>query len=153
MINAKKLVVVLPAYNAAKTLEMTYREVPTDIVDELILVDDSSYDETLQVAGRLNITHILRHESNLGYGANQKTCYDAALALDADIIVMLHPDYQYPPRLITAMAALIAYEVFPVVFASRILGKGAIAGGMPRYKYLANRVLTLIQNLLLGQKL
>ncbi len=153
MINGRKVVVVLPAYNAEKTLEQTYREVPLDIVDEVILVDDHSGDETLEVAQRLDLTHVLRHESNLGYGANQKTCYDAALKLGADIVVMLHPDYQYTPKLISAMAALIAHDVYPVVLGSRILGGSAVAGGMPRYKYLANRVLTLIQNLMLGQKL
>ena len=153
MINGRKLVVVLPAFNAGKTLEMTYREIPGDIVDEVILVDDDSLDTTVDVARRLNIAHVIQHDRNLGYGANQKTCYDAALDLQADIIVMLHPDYQYTPRLISAMAALIASDVFPVVFGSRILGKGARAGGMPRYKLFANRVLTFIQNLLLGQKL
>lgn len=153
MINGRKLIVVLPAYNAARTLERTYREVPHEIVDEVILVDDHSRDETLAVARRLGITRVLKHATNRGYGANQKTCYDEALKRGADIVVMLHPDYQYTPKLITAMAALIAHDIYPVVFGSRILGKGALAGGMPRYKYVANRVLTLIQNLLMGQKL
>ena len=153
MINKKKVIVVLPAYNAAKTLEQTYREIPFGVVDEVILVDDASGDETAGLAKKLGIRHIIKHENNRGYGGNQKTCYDNALALDADIIVMLHPDYQYTPRLITAMASIIAHDVYPVVFGSRILGKGALAGGMPIYKYYANRLLTFVQNVLLGQKL
>lgn len=153
MINNKKLVVVMPAYNAGKTLEQTYREIPRDFVDEVILVDDHSADDTVTVARELGIDHVIEHDRNLGYGGNQKTCYDKALELDADIVVMLHPDYQYTPRLIVPMAALIANNVYPVVFGSRILGKGALDGGMPRYKYFANRVLTLLQNLALGQKL
>jgi glycosyltransferase involved in cell wall biosynthesis len=153
MINNKKVVVVLPAYNAARTLEKTYGEIPFDIVDTVILVDDNSSDDTLKVAERLNIRHIIRHEQNLGYGGNQKSCYTKALSLGADIVVMLHPDYQYTPRLIHSMCYLIANGVFPVVLGSRILGKGALEGGMPLYKYLANRILTFIQNLLMNQKL
>lgn len=153
MINGKKLVVVLPAYNAAKTLEKTYREIPMEIVDEVILVDDDSMDNTVDAGRSLGIRHIIKHDHNRGYGGNQKTCYDRALELDADIVVMLHPDYQYTPKLIPSMASLIANDVHPVVLGSRILGKGAIDGGMPSYKYLANRILTLMQNILLGQKL
>ncbi|MFN3386242.1 MAG: glycosyltransferase family 2 protein [Candidatus Thermochlorobacter sp.] len=153
MIQDKKIVVVLPAYNAARTLEQTYREIPTDIVDDVILVDDASRDETLEVARRLGIRHIIRHERNRGYGGNQKTCYDKALSLGADVVIMLHPDYQYTPKLIAPMAHLIASGLYPVVFGSRILGKGALAGGMPLYKYVANRFLTLVQNLLMNQKL
>lgn len=153
MINGKKLVVVLPAFNADKTLEKTYREIPADIVDDVILVDDKSMDNTVAIARSLHIQHIIQHDSNRGYGGNQKTCYDKALDLGADIVVMLHPDYQYTPRLISAMASLIAWDVYPVVFGSRILGKGARTGGMPRYKLVANRILTLLQNLMLDEKL
>ena len=153
MINGKKLVVVLPAFNAGKTLEKTFREIPTDLVDEVILVDDNSLDDTVGIALTLNIQHVIRHDDNRGYGGNQKTCYDKALELQADIVVMLHPDYQYTPKLIPAMASLIASGVYPVVFGSRILGRGATAGGMPLYKLFANRVLTLVQNLMLGEKL
>lgn len=153
MINNKKIVVVLPAYNAAKTLKFTYNEIPFDIVDEVVLVDDYSSDNTIKVAEELNINHIIRHIKNKGYGANQKTCYEKALNLDADIIVMLHPDYQYTPRLIHAMCYLISNDVFDVVLGSRILGNGAIKGGMPRYKYLFNRILTFVQNILMNQKL
>ncbi len=153
MIRDKKIVVVLPAYNAARTLEQTYREIPTDIVDDVILVDDASKDETLEVARRLGIRHIIRHERNRGYGGNQKTCYDKALSLGADVVIMLHPDYQYTPKLIAPMAHIIASGLYPVVFGSRILGKGALTGGMPLYKYVANRFLTLVQNLLMNQKL
>jgi glycosyltransferase involved in cell wall biosynthesis len=153
MINDQKIVIVLPAYNAEKTLEHTYQEIPPDLVDETILVDDASSDHTVEVAGRIGIKHIIKHEHNLGYGANQKTCYNKALELGADIVIMLHPDYQYTPRLIPAMASIIASGLYPVVLASRILGKGAIKGGMPRYKYLMNRILTLVQNLLLNEKL
>ncbi len=153
MIDGKKVVAVLPAYNAAQTLERTWADIPFAVVDEVILVDDDSSDDTVAVARQLGIRQVIRHPRNRGYGANQKTCYDAALELGADIIVMLHPDYQYDPRLMTPMASLIASGAYPVVFGSRILGKGARQGGMPRYKYLANRVLTLVQNLLLGQKL
>ncbi|MEO6540915.1 MAG: glycosyltransferase family 2 protein [Ferruginibacter sp.] len=143
----------MPAYNAAKTLEQTYADIPFDIVDEVILVDDASTDKTLEVAGSLNIRHIIRHDQNKGYGANQKTCYTKALDLDADIIIMLHPDYQYNPKLIPSMANLIAEGVYPVVIGSRILGKGAMTNGMPGYKYFFNRCLTLFQNIMLGQKL
>lgn len=153
MINGKSITVVLPAYNAGKTLEATYREIPFDIVDHVILVDDLSSDDTIHVAEKLGIRHIVRHEENLGYGGNQKSCYRKALELDSDIIVMLHPDYQYTPKLIHSMCYLIADEVYEVVLGSRILGKSALRGGMPVYKYLANRILTLIQNLLLNQKL
>jgi len=152
MLNGKKIVVVLPAYNAAKTLEMTYREIPFEFVDEVVLVDDASRDDTAEVARRLGI-HTIVHEQNKGYGGNQKTCYRKALSLGADIVVMLHPDYQYTPKLITAVSAMIAYGEFDAVLASRILGIGALKGGMPVYKYIANRFLTLIENLLLGHKL
>lgn len=153
MLNNKKIVVVLPAYNAALTLEKTYREIPFDIVDEVVLVDDASKDETVKVGKELGIRHIIRHDNNKGYGGNQKSCYNKALELNADIVIMLHPDYQYTPRLIMAMSTIIANEVYPVVLGSRILGKGALKGGMPYYKYIANRFLTLVQNLLIGQKL
>jgi glycosyltransferase involved in cell wall biosynthesis len=153
MIEGKKIIVVLPAYNASKTLEITYNEIPFDIVDEVIIVDDYSGDETALVARTLGIKHIIQHEKNKGYGANQKTCYTAALKLGADIIIMLHPDYQYTPKLIHSMAFLIANEVYPVVIGSRILGKGALKGGMPIYKYIANRGLTFLQNVLMNQKL
>lgn len=151
--NKKKIIVVLPAFNAEKTLERTYHEIPFEIVDEVILVDDSSLDNTFEIAKKLNISHIIQHDKNRGYGGNQKTCYNKALELKADIVVMLHPDYQYTPKLITAMCSMIANGVYPVVFASRILGKGALKGGMPIYKYVANRILTLIQNILINQKL
>ena len=153
MIKGKKVVVVMPAYNAAKTLEQTYAEIPLDIVDEVILVDDASTDETVKVAGTLNIQHVIRHDDNKGYGGNQKTCYTKALSLGADIVIMLHPDYQYNPKLIPSMANLIAEGVYPVVIGSRILGKGAMTNGMPAYKYFFNRCLTLFQNILLNQKL
>jgi glycosyltransferase involved in cell wall biosynthesis len=152
MLNGKKIVVVLPAYNAAKTLDMTYREIPFDIVDDVILVDDASRDETAEVAQNLGIRTIV-HERNTGYGGNQKTCYRAALDAGADIVVMLHPDYQYTPTLLPAMAAMIAYGEFDAVLASRILGTGALKGGMPLYKYVANRFLTFVENVMLGQKL
>ncbi|PSL31854.1 glycosyltransferase family 2 protein [Chitinophaga ginsengisoli] len=153
MLNNKKIVVVLPAYNAALTLEKTYNEIPFDIVDEVVLVDDASKDETIAVGKQLGIRHIIRHDNNKGYGGNQKSCYNKALDLGADIVIMLHPDYQYTPKLIVAMSSIIANDVYPVVFGSRILGKGALIGGMPIYKYIANRFLTLVQNLLLNQKL
>lgn len=153
MILGKKIVVVLPAYNAARTIEMTYKEIPMDIVDEVVLVDDLSHDDTIEEARKLNIHHIIRHEKNLGYGGNQKTCYNKACDLGADLVIMLHPDYQYSPRLIHSIAYLIAHEVFPVVLGSRILGKGALKGGMPLYKYVCNRVLTFFQNILMNQKL
>jgi glycosyltransferase involved in cell wall biosynthesis len=152
MLNGKKIVVVLPAYNAAKTLEMTYREIPFEFVDDVVLVDDASRDDTAEVARTLGI-HTIVHEKNKGYGGNQKTCYRKALDLGADIVVMLHPDYQYTPKLITAVAAMIAYGEFDAVLASRILGVGALKGGMPLYKYIANRFLTLVENYLLGHKL
>ena len=143
----------MPAYNSAETLRTTYDEIPFDIVDEVILVDDASHDETVKIAKELGINKIIIHENNCGYGANQKTCYNEALALDAGIIVMLHPDYQYTPKLIHSMVYMIANGVYPVVLGSRILGKGARTGGMPVYKYIANRFLTLIQNILMNQKL
>lgn len=153
MINGKKLVIVLPAYNAEQTLEQTYHEIPFDIVDEVVLVDDQSRDNTVEKARRLGIHHVILHEKNKGYGGNQKTCYDKALELEADIVIMLHPDYQYTPKLIHSMAYLIANDVYPVVLGSRILGNGALKGGMPMIKYIANRGLTLIQNILVNQKL
>lgn len=153
MIHSKKIIVVLPAYKAEKTLVQTYNEIPFDIVDEVILVDDNSPDETIAVACQIGISHIIRHDKNRGYGGNQKTCYDKALELGADIVIMLHPDYQYTPKLIHSMGYLIANEVYPVVIGSRILGKGARKGGMPLYKYIANRFLTLSQNILMNQKL
>ncbi|MDP4637612.1 MAG: glycosyltransferase family 2 protein [Crocinitomicaceae bacterium] len=153
MLNGKKICIVLPAYNAAETLEMTYAEIPFDIVDEVVLVDDASKDNTSEVGKKLGIQHIVRHEQNRGYGGNQKSCYQKALSLGADIIIMLHPDYQYTPKLIHAISGVIAYDVYPVVLGSRILGKGALKGGMPKYKYVANRFLTLFQNILMSQKL
>ena len=153
MIKEKKIVVVLPAFNAEKTLEKTYNEIPLEIVDEVILVDDKSNDQTVKKAKNLGINRIILHDENQGYGANQKTCYKEALKSGADIVVMLHPDYQYTPRLIHSMVYLIANNVYPVVLGSRILGKGAIKGGMPLYKYFFNRILTFIQNILMGAKL
>jgi len=153
MINNKSITIVLPAYNAEKTLEQTYREIPFDIVDNIILVDDSSHDKTLQKARELGIKYIITHSENRGYGGNQKTCYDKALELKSDIVVMLHPDYQYSPRLIHSMCYLIANGVYEVVLGSRILGRGALKGGMPLYKYISNRILTFIQNILMNQKL
>lgn len=152
MILGKRICVVMPAYNAAATLERTWGELDRTVVDRILLVDDASADETVAIARRLDIETRL-HPENRGYGANQKSCYAAALAGPEEIIVMLHPDYQYTPRLVPAMAAMIAYGEYDVVLGSRILGNGALAGGMPRYKYTANRALTLIENLLLGQKL
>lgn len=143
----------MPAYNAALTLQKTYKEIDFSIVDEVILVDDHSPDNTLEVARDLGITHVIRHEKNKGYGGNQKTCYNKALEIGADIVIMLHPDYQYTPLLIPSISHIIANDLYPVVFASRILGKGALKGGMPMYKYVANRFLTLFQNILMGQKL
>jgi glycosyltransferase involved in cell wall biosynthesis len=148
----KRIVVVLPAYRAAKTLQSTYDSIPRDIVDTILLVDDASDDQTVDIANRFGIATFV-HSRNLGYGANQKTCYREALRAGADIVVMLHPDYQYDPRLITPMAAMVASGVYDVVLGSRILGKTARAGGMPLYKYLSNRVLTFTQNLALGSKL
>lgn len=153
MINGNKIVVVLPAFNAETTLEETYKEIPFDIVDDVILVDDLSSDKTVQKAKELGITHVFSHEINQGYGANQKTCYNEALKLGADIVVMLHPDYQYTPKLIHSMVYLISNNVYPVVLGSRILGQGALKGGMPFYKYFFNRILTLTQNILMGAKL
>jgi glycosyltransferase involved in cell wall biosynthesis len=153
MLNGKKVVVVLPAYNAAKTLAATVAEIPLHIVDDIVLVDDYSKDETSALASTLGIRHVIRHAKNLGYGANQKTCYAKALELGADIVIMVHPDYQYTPLLVEPMAAIIANGVYPVVLASRILGNGARKGGMPLYKYVANRVLTFVQNVLVSQKL
>lgn len=153
MFQTKKIVVVLPAYNAAQTLEATYREIPFDIVDEVVLVDDASNDGTIDKAAELGIRHVIRHKQNLGYGANQKSCYKKALELGADIVIMLHPDYQYTPKLIHSMANLVSQNVYDVVLGSRILGKGALAGGMPLYKYISNRILTFVQNILLNQKL
>ncbi|MBW6497401.1 MAG: glycosyltransferase family 2 protein [Bacteroidales bacterium] len=153
MINGKKVVVVLPAYNAAKTLEITYEEIDFSIVDEVILVDDRSHDDTVAVAKALGIKHIVVHEKNKGYGGNQKSCYNKALEIGADIVVMLHPDYQYTPKLIPAMTHLIASGQYHVVLGSRILGKGALRGGMPLIKYVANRGLTLFQNILMNAKL
>jgi glycosyltransferase involved in cell wall biosynthesis len=153
MIKGKKIVVVLPAYNAALTLKKTYDEIPFDIVDDVVLVDDFSKDNTSELAREIGIKHVIRHEVNKGYGGNQKTCYDKALELGADIVIMLHPDYQYTPMLIPSMAHLMANDLYPAVFGSRILGGGALRGGMPLYKYIFNRMLTLTQNILIGQKL
>jgi len=152
MIQGKKVTVVFPAYNAARTLEKTYRALSREIVDDVILVDDASQDETLEVANQLGIFSI-RHERNMGYGANQKTCYKLALEHQADIIIMVHPDYQYTPKLIPAMASIIGNELYPCVLGSRILGGYALKGGMPIWKYISNRFLTLAENLLLGAKL
>jgi glycosyltransferase involved in cell wall biosynthesis len=153
MINNKKVVVVMPAYNAEKTLEKTYREIPFDIVDDVVLVDDKSSDRTSELAKSIGIKHVITHEENLGYGGNQKSCYKKALELNADITIMVHPDYQYTPKLIPSIAYIIANGLYDSVLASRILGKGALTGGMPIYKYVANRFLTLTQNILIGQKL
>ncbi len=153
MINGKKIVVVLPAYNAALTLKKTYDEIPFDIVDDVVLVDDYSKDNTSELGKQIGIRHVIRHEKNKGYGGNQKTCYDKALEIGADIVIMLHPDYQYTPKLIPSMAHLIASGLYPAVFGSRILGGGALKGGMPLYKYIFNRMLTLSQNILIKQKL
>lgn len=153
MINNQTITVVLPAYNAAQTLKQTYNEIPFDIVDRVILVDDRSSDKTVQVARELGIDKIIEHDINKGYGGNQKSCYNTALEIDSDIVVMLHPDYQYTPRLIHAMCYIIANGLYEVVLGSRILGKGALKGGMPWYKYIANRLLTFFQNLLMNQKL
>ncbi|MDP9229231.1 MAG: glycosyltransferase family 2 protein, partial [Bacteroidota bacterium] len=153
MILGKKVVVVLPAYNAARTLERTHKEIPFNLVDDIILVDDASKDNTIEIAENLGITHIIRHDRNKGYGGNQKTCYRHAMQIEADIVIMLHPDYQYTPKLIPSMAYLIATDVFQVVVGSRILGNMAVHNGMPFYKYFFNRVLTLMQNFIIGQKL
>lgn len=153
MLDGKKIIVVLPAYNAAQTLVQTFNEIPKDIVDEVVLVDDQSTDDTVKVAHELGIKHIIKHDKNLGYGGNQKSCYNKALELNADIIVMLHPDYQYPPKLIPAFCSLITNDIYKVVIGSRILGNGALKRGMPLYKYISNRLLTFIQNIFLNQKL
>jgi glycosyltransferase involved in cell wall biosynthesis len=145
--------VVLPAYNAARTLERTYREIPRDIVDAVVLVDDRSSDDTLALARSLGIEHAIPHDANRGYGANQKTCYDTALGLGADIVVMLHPDYQYTPKLVRAMVSVLVEDVYEIVLGSRILWNGALDGGMPLYKYVANRALTAFENIVIGQKL
>jgi glycosyltransferase involved in cell wall biosynthesis len=153
MYNGKKVVVVLPAYNAALTLGKTIAEIPMDVVDDLVLVDDNSTDNSIEVAQKSGIKHIIQHKENRGYGGNQKSCYDKALELNADIIIMLHPDYQYTPKLLLAMVSVIGNDLYKVVFGSRILGKGALKGGMPLYKYISNRFLTLFQNILMNQKL
>jgi glycosyltransferase involved in cell wall biosynthesis len=152
MIANRRICVVLPAYNAAQTLEMTFREIPADVVDDVILVDDASTDDTLRLAKKLGVFAV-RHDYNKGYGGNQKTCYRLALERGADIVIMLHPDYQYTPKLLLPMASMLSSGLFDVVLGSRILGTGALAGGMPPYKYMANRVLTFVQNILLGHKL
>ena len=153
MYKNKKVVVVLPAYNAAKTLEKTYREIPFDLVDEVILCDDHSRDNTAELARSLGIQHVIVHEKNTGYGGNQKSLYNKALEIGGDIVIMLHPDYQYTPKLIPSMVNIIGEDLYPVVLGSRILGMGALRGGMPMYKYIANRFLTLAQNLLIRYKL
>lgn len=153
MYQDQKVIVVLPAYNAARTLEKTIQEIPRDLVDEIVLVDDHSTDNSIEIARKIGIKHIVEHTSNKGYGGNQKSCYQKALELNGDIIVMLHPDYQYTPKLLTAMVSVIGNGLYKVVFASRILGKGALKGGMPIYKYIANRMLTLFQNIMMNQKL
>jgi glycosyltransferase involved in cell wall biosynthesis len=152
MLNGKKLIVVMPAYNAARTLERTYNDLPFDVIDEVLLVDDASADATVEVSRSLGLTTFL-HDQNMGYGRNQKTCYREALKRGADIVVMVHPDYQYSPRLVLPIAGMIAVGEYDVVIGSRILGNGALKGGMPLYKYIANRFLTAFQNLLIGQKL
>jgi glycosyltransferase involved in cell wall biosynthesis len=153
MLKDKKIVVVMPAYNAALTLRKTYSEIPMDIVDEVILVDDKSSDETVETARIIGIQHVISHEVNKGYGGNQKTCYQKALELGADVVIMLHPDYQYTPKLIESISYMIVNGLYPVVLGSRILGNGALKGGMPRYKYFFNRCLTWFQNVMTGQKL
>jgi len=153
MYKNKKIVVVLPAYNAALTLEKTYSEIPMDIVDEVILCDDSSRDNTIEVGKKIGIKHIISHTKNTGYGGNQKSLYNKALELGADIVIMLHPDYQYTPKLIPSMVNIIGEDLYDCVLGSRILGRGALEGGMPLYKYIANRFLTFTQNLLVNHKL
>jgi glycosyltransferase involved in cell wall biosynthesis len=153
MFRGKKVVVVLPAYNAEQTLEKTYREIPLDLVDEIVLCDDASMDNTVPLARKLGIKHVIAHTSNKGYGANQKSLYSKALELNGDIVVMLHPDYQYTPLLLPAMISIIGNGLYEVVLGSRILGKGALKGGMPMYKYVANRFLTLFQNIMVNAKL
>jgi glycosyltransferase involved in cell wall biosynthesis len=152
MLNNKKIIVVMPAYNAARTLAQTYSEIPLDIVDQVLLVDDNSSDSTVALAREMGLTVFL-HERNLGYGGNQKTCYREALKRGAEIIIMLHPDYQYSPKLVVSLAGMIASGEYDIVLGSRILGVGALKGGMPLYKYIANRFLTFVQNLLLNYKL
>jgi len=152
MLEGKKIIVVMPAYNAEKTLKKTYEDIPKEIVDEVLVTDDCSKDGTIEVAKSLGI-RVFAHKENKGYGGNQKTCYKEALVKGADIVIMLHPDYQYPPQLITAMAGLISSGMFDVVLGSRILGGAALKGGMPLYKYISNRFLTLIENILIGQKI
>ena len=153
MIDGKKIVVIMPAYNASKTLSATYAEIPFEIVDDVVLVDDSSNDDTSEAARQLGIQHVIEHPKNVGYGGNQKTCYRKALELEADIVVMVHPDYQYTPKLIPSMAFLIAQGLYQVVLGSRILGKGALRGGMPLYNYVFNRLLTAFENVMIGAKL
>jgi len=153
MISGKKIIVVMPAYNAEKTLETTFREIPFALVDDVIVVDDASNDNTSEIAKKIGIKHVIKHEKNKGYGGNQKTCYNTALELGADIVIMVHPDYQYTPKLIPSMSYLLANGLFHVVMGSRILGKGALKGGMPFYKYFFNRILTFTQNFIIGQKL
>lgn len=153
MNNNKKIIVVLPAYNAAKTLQKTFEEIPFEVVDDVIITDDFSQDNTVSIAENIGIKHIIAHDKNKGYGANQKTCYQKALELHADIIVLLHPDYQYTPQLIPAMCSMVSNNQYDVVLGSRILSKGALQGGMPLYKYVSNRILTFLQNILMNQKL
>ena len=151
MLNDRRICVVMPAYNAASTLLDTVREIPREIIDDIILVDDASHDETVRVARGLGIPTFV-HEKNKGYGGNQKTCYAEAMRTGADIVIMLHPDYQYTPKLLIAMASMLAYGVYDVVIASRILGQGALKGGMPFYKYVSNRFITFVENILVGRK-
>lgn len=153
MYKGHKIVVVLPAYNAEATLEKTYNEIPVDIVDDIILCDDASKDSTVALAKKIGIQHIIVHQENKGYGGNQKSLYNKAIEIEADIVIMLHPDYQYTPKLIPSIVNIIAEDLYPVVLGSRILGKGALHGGMPLYKYIANRLLTFTQNLLVNYKL
>ncbi len=153
MLNNKKIIVVLPAYNAEKTLQKTFEEIPFEIVDDVIITDDYSNDKTIEIAKKIGIKHIIIHDKNRGYGANQKTCYKKAIELNADIVIMLHPDYQYTPKLIPAMASIVANDLYDMVLGSRILSKGALSGGMPVYKYFSNRFLTFFQNILMNQKL
>lgn len=152
MLFGKKICVVMPAYNAGRTLEQTVAEIPREYIDDIVLVDDASTDDTVAVAQQLGL-HTVVHQENLGYGGNQKTCYRHALERGADIVIMLHPDYQYTPKLLVAMGSLIAVGQYDVVLGSRILSEGALKGGMPFYKYVSNRFLTFVQNLLLGKKL
>ncbi len=153
MYKSKKVIAVLPAYNAGKTLQKTYAEIDRTLVDEVILCDDASSDNTAELAKEIGVDHVIRHEKNKGYGGNQKSLYNKALEHGADIVIMLHPDYQYTPKLIPTMVNIIGEELYPVVLGSRILGKGALRGGMPVYKYIANRLLTFVQNLLVSYKL